>query len=76
MSETYVRRCLCGESLLFLFFRLNVRLHYIVRAARGISFVLLGGEERGARAWRGARVWHAAARGNRVEAGAGGAIPL
>ena len=47
-----------------------------MRAARGISFLLLAGEERGARAWRGARVWRAAARGNCVEAGAGGAIPL
>ena len=45
-----------------------MRLLYIVRAAGGISFVLLGGEARGASAWRGARAWRAAARGNRVEA--------
>ena len=55
---------------MFLFFRLNVRLFYTVRAARWISFVLLREEGRGARAWR------AAARGNRVETGAGGPIPL
>ena len=47
-----------------------MRLFYTVPAARRISFVLLREEERGARAW------HAAARGNSVEAGAGGAIPL